>query len=178
MMKTLSTLFFLGAIGLFQAQLQAVEAADKSATTVLAWFKMNPAEFGCHLQKTFGVRDKKWNCDIKEFKAAGDPCKNTAAYYAGPKFPKKLVKKLNARLSDVQMAWEHGDLQDVSLYFGGKVSDAEARKLFGLPEKGVPAGFSYIGLQDCAKDRSCLVIENFEHMGAGDVDCGDEGSGD
>jgi hypothetical protein len=178
MTKATSTLFFLGVFGLLQAHSQAAESADKPTTAVLAWFKMNPAEFGCYLQKTFGVRDKKWNCDIKEFKAGGDPCKNTAAYYVGPKFPKKLIKKLSARLSGLQMSWEHGALQNISLDFDSKVAEADARRLFGLPATGAPAEFSYIEMQDCSKDHSCLIIEKFEHMGAGEADCGGEGTGD
>jgi hypothetical protein len=173
MTKRFSVPLLLIALGLFWNPLsQAAEPAKEPSTiVVLSWFKMNRAQFGCYLQKTFGVRDGKWNCNHKAYKSVGDPCKNTKAYYAGPSFPEKLVKKVNPRLRDVELTWEHGDLQAVYLDFVDKVSDTEARKMFGLPKKGAPDGFVSVDLQDCHKDYTCLIIQNFDHMGAGDVDC-------
>ena len=61
-----------------------------------------------------------------------------------------------------------------SFDFAGAVTKDEALKLVGFAAPETTEGFSSIELEDCAKGRSCLVVQKFEHQGAGEVDCGGE----
>ncbi|MDP3772688.1 MAG: hypothetical protein Q8Q85_00305 [Gemmatimonadales bacterium] len=36
----------------------------------------------------------------------------------------------------------------------------------------------YVSIQRCGNDYSCLLLQGFDHMGAGDVDCGAADDGD
>jgi hypothetical protein len=176
MSTTFFILFLLGAL-FFEvvcSQAAVTIAKSEAEVAVLDWFKMNPAQFGCYLQKTFGVRDRKWNCNLRKPIATGDPCENTKSYYAGPEFPQQLVKKINPRLDGVHLAWEHGKQQAVALLFTSKVAEAEARAMFGLPQTGVPPNLMSVDHQDCSPNSTCLLIQMFDHMGAGEVDCSDK----
>ncbi|MBK7963339.1 MAG: hypothetical protein IPK04_20405 [Bdellovibrionales bacterium] len=79
------------------------------------WPRAHVKEFGCFLEKEFGYKDKKFNCSLKQYTNKGDPCKNTAEYNEGPEFPKALAGKVNAKIESIDLAWEHGDLQNVSI---------------------------------------------------------------
>jgi len=170
--KTRLTLCILSAFVFWAVRLDAAMTAAPPAIAVLDWAKMHPAEFGCYLHTTFGIRDKNWNCDQKKPAATGDPCTDTKTYYAGPQFPKRLVKKIDSRLDEIQLAWEHGNLQALTLVFTAKVSEAEARAMSGLPQEGLPQNLMSIDLQQCGRDATCLVIQMFDHLGAGEAGCG------
>jgi len=161
-----------------QATTAASQSDARPSVDILTWFKMNPAQFGCYLEKNFGFRDKKWNCGVGAFKPSGDPCKNAGPYYAGPSFPQKLTKKFHQHVANVSLAWEYGALQAISLEFDRHVADADARAWFGLPTQGAPPEFESVDTQECSNKASCLIVQKFEHMGAGEADCGGEGSGD
>jgi hypothetical protein len=150
-------------------------ADDLSATNVLKWPRLRADEFGCFLEKKFGFRNKKYNCDLKNYVASGDPCINTDAYYEGPLFPTDKAKEVNSLVEEIQLHWEHGELQSVILKFVRSVPEKELVKTFGLPSK-----FSYpeeyqnimsIDIQKCSKVGNCLQLQGFERMGAGDVEC-------
>ena len=161
--------------GLLLAHLFVAADATPRATPanidLVEWFGMNPAQFGCLLEKKFASKQKKWNCKLKKYKAAGDPCKNTKAYYAGPSFPEKVAKTLRQNLENIDMKWEHGALQSVALKFDGPITNEEARSFVGFPIEGQPVDFVSVEFQECGAGKSCLVVQKFEHMGSGDVDC-------
>jgi hypothetical protein len=64
----------------------------------------------------------------------------------------------------------------VSLVLKKTVSDAEVRRVFKLPaaENRPQENVMNISIQQCGKDATCLLLQGFDHMGAGDADCGAE----
>lgn len=153
----------------------AINAAASITKDVKSWPRATLPEFGCFLEKEFGYKDVRFNCSLKNYKNAGDPCKNTEAYYEGITFPEKYVKKINPAIKSIDLSWEHGELQSVSLSFKSKLATKKIRHLFKLPvnENGVHANIMSYSIQDCHKSYNCLTLQGFDHMGAGDVDCGD-----
>ena len=81
----------------FAFAMQAHAAVLPSARIeLMTWPRMNAASFGCYMEKTMGYRDKRFNCSLTHYKNAGDPCKNTDAYYEGPAFhsPQTYIRLL------------------------------------------------------------------------------------
>ncbi|WP_158568879.1 MULTISPECIES: hypothetical protein [unclassified Duganella] len=138
---------------------------------VLQWPRMSVRDFGCMLEQSLGHREPKFNCSLKKFKPVDNPC--VSAYYDGFEFPPALVSKVHPLLSNIELAWEHGQLQSVSLDFKGKIDANALRKAFGLDKTpAYPENIMSVDIQDCSRDSVCLLIQGFDHMGAGDVDCG------
>ncbi len=150
-----------------------IGAPEERPVDVLAWFRMSPPEYGCWLEKTFGHRDPRWNCDLKGWKWSGDPCVDVDGWLEGPAFPDALARRVHPKARAIRLEWEHGDLRAVTIQLEGAVSEAAARRALRLPPAGAPEGFSRVDLQQCSKRGPCLTIERFEHMGAGETDCGD-----
>lgn len=144
---------------------------DEHAPDVLAWFAMTPPQFGCWLENTFGHRDPKWHCGLQGWKPSGDPCDDVVPYYEGPRLPESVAKRIDPRLRGIELEWEYGRLRGVTLSFEGPIAEATAREACRLPPTGAPGGFLRIDLQRCSKAATCLVVQRFEHQGAGDVDC-------
>jgi hypothetical protein len=172
-MKSLSFLCVL-----LSAHVSAIAASspEPAGIDVLSWPRMDAARFGCYLEKSLGVKDAKFNCGLKNYVNRGDPCKRTKAYYEGPALPKNLAQRIAPQATDVVLQWEHGQLQAVTLTFPLKLARADIARLLHLP-----ATWSYpkqypnivdIDMQECAANGRCVIIQGFEHMGAGDVDCG------
>ncbi len=129
------------------------------------WPRAGAKDFGCFLEKEFGHKDSKFNCSLKKYENKGDPCKNTKAYYQGPKFPAAKASLVNQKIQSIDLEWEHGDLQNISVTLKGRSLAAEAKRSFKLPEEA--------DIQDCGLKNTCIVIRGFDHQGAGDVDCGE-----
>ncbi|MFL6660439.1 MAG: hypothetical protein ACJ8GW_20295 [Massilia sp.] len=154
----------------------AASSPAPASVDVLVWPRMDAARFGCYLEQTFGVKDAKFNCGLKNYVNRGDPCKRTKAYYEGPALPKSLAQRIAPQATDVALQWEHGQLQAVTLTFPLKVSKADITRLLHLPAtRSYPKQYPNIidiDVQECSATDSCVIIQGFEHMGAGDVDCG------
>ncbi len=101
----------------------------------------------------------------------GDPCKDTAHYYAGPEFPSSLLERLPVKATGVHLSWEHGSLQEVTLHLAPGVDEAAAKA--ALPSAPLPDNVQSVDVQACNPNFLCASLEGFDHMGAGDVDCGD-----
>ncbi len=51
------------------------------------------------------------------------------------------------------------------------------KKLFSLALAGpLPKNVMSASLQKCSKNASCLSLQGFDHMGSGDMDCGESES--
>jgi hypothetical protein len=144
---------------------QAAQKSGLSQHNFLAWPKSEVRAFGCFLEKTFKHRDSKFNCSLKEYKNAGDPCKNTQALYEGPQFPENKAKDVDPLFTSIRLNWEHGELQAMTIQLKTQLSEDETKKRFHLPESA--------SVQECRKNTTCIVLTSFDHMGAGDVDCGE-----
>jgi hypothetical protein len=141
-------------------------AITLQANDFSTWPGADAQEFGCFLEKKFGTRDKKFNCSLEHYENHGDPCKNTKEYYEGPSFPPNKASHINHRIASVDLAWEHGALQSVSVLLDKKYSEKQIRTYFKLPAKA--------SIQDCTKRNSCIVLEGFDHQGSGDVECNNQ----
>jgi hypothetical protein len=137
-----------------------------NAHDVTTWPRADVQRFGCFLETAFNHKDKKFNCALKHYRNHGDPCKNTKAYYEGPQFPPDKVALVDGRFKSLELSWEHGKLQAVVVTLTGKFSETDLRAAFPLPEEA--------SIQDCSLTQTCIVLIGFDHMGAGDVDCGEE----
>ncbi len=159
---------------LFSSEVNAASDWEKiKSDDVMTWPRSTLPDFGCFLEKKFKHRDPRFNCDLKNYLNKGDPCKNTDAYYEGFEFPQELVPKIHSQIQRISLAWERGSLQAINLHFKSRLKETDIRKSFGLPQETFnprPNVMSY-SIQDCHKDYNCLLLQGFDHMGAGDVDC-------
>lgn len=160
-------------------------AADlpPASVDVLAWPRLSSSAFGCYLEKTLGHRDKRFNCALKGYENQGDPCTNAAAYAEGPEFPARLAARVHPLAKDVELSWEHGELQQVTLVLKGTFNEVEVRRAFKLPraeayslseaEQGaLPENIMDTSVQaDPSNGLTLVMLTGFDHMGAGDVDC-------
>ena len=137
--------------------------ADLQKTDFTTWNHTNARDFGCFLQKSFGHKDKKFNCALKKYKNKGDPCRRLKEYAEGPAFPNEKAGEVDPRIESIDLGWEHGDLQAVNITLKDKFAEKELRESFELPASA--------SVQDCGQKHSCIVLQNFDHMGASDTDC-------
>jgi len=137
---------------------------------VSKWPRMSLRDFGCMLEKSLGHREPKFNCSLRSFKANENPC--DSAYYEGFEFPAALVSKVNPLLASIDLEWEHGQLQSVSFDFKKKIDPVSLKNAFGFSAgRGLPPNIIGVDVQDCSHDGVCLVIDGFDHIGAGDAEC-------
>jgi hypothetical protein len=129
------------------------------------WPKADAKSFGCFLEKEFQYKDKKFNCGLKAYRNNGDPCKNTKKYYEGPQFPARKAHLVDSRIKSLDLTWEHGQLQNLAVTMNGKFAEKELRSRFNLPESA--------SVQDCSSTDTCIILTGFDHLGAGEVDCGE-----
>lgn len=122
-----------------------------------AWPRMKAVHFGCMLQDAGARVDRRWQC------GAAPTTDN-----AGPEFPSSLLGKLPTQVKEVDLSWEHGELQAVTLVIplSGGIDQAAARRVFEVDRP--PQNVMYADVQDCARDAYCVVLQGFDHQGAGD----------
>lgn len=162
---------------------------------VLAWPRMSSSEFGCYMQQSLGHRDKRFNCGLKGYENQGDPCSGGDAYTEGPELPASLAARIHPLSTQVQLSWEHGELQQVTLLLKGTFNEAEVRNAFKLPraeayllseteqgtlpENVMDTSVQYESTSDSPGKRpsdpssgfTSVMLTGFDHTGAGDVDC-------
>ncbi|WP_257250713.1 hypothetical protein [Burkholderia cepacia] len=170
----------------------------KPSVDVRAWPRMASPKFGCYVETTFGYPDKRFNCALKKYRNTGDACGNTKAYYEGPVFPDRLAASVHPLATKVELDWEHGDLQMVTVTLKGTWNEADVRKAFGLPRaearqltdaelRSAPGNLMDTSVQypsspldeslakrpsNPARGTTAVMLYGFDHMGAGDADCG------
>lgn len=151
----------------------AAQAADlpPAGLDISGWPRMTSPAFGCLLEKTLGHRDAHFNCSLTRA-PAGDPCIDTDAYYAGPTVPPALATRVHPLARNVDVSFEHGAVQAVTVTLTGKFSESDVRRAFGLPaSQGLPDNIIGVSVQACSQTSTCLLLTGFDHMGAGDVEC-------
>jgi hypothetical protein len=159
---------------LVAAQALARDAAPVlSRHDLLGWPRARADRFGCFLERELGFRDPRFNCALKRYVNQGGPCHDTDAYYEGPTFPDEKARRIHPLISQIQLSWEHGALQDVWVIFTRRLSEREVREALHLPDPGrpLPDNVMSLDISDCSKDATCLSLTGFEHIGSGDVDC-------
>jgi len=146
-----------------------LEQRETEATVkvdVLSWPRMAADAFGCMMEQTFGYRDERFNCSLKEYENKGSACYGTDEYYEGPVFPEHLVKKVHPRLESIELSWEGGSLQNAWFIFDRKCTEAEILRAFDITPDELPDNVIGINLQDYH-----ISLLGFEHFGAGEMDC-------
>ncbi|CAB3749255.1 hypothetical protein GQ57_26580 [Burkholderia sp. MSh2] len=172
---------------------------QKPIVDIRAWPRMTSPEFGCYVETSFGYRDKRFNCSLKKYRNTGDACRNTKAYYEGPAFPDRLAAGVHPLATKVELDWEHGALQMVTVTLKGTWNEAEVRRAFGLPRaegsrlteaelRSQPDNLMNTSIQypsdaldervakrpsDPARGTTAVMLYGFDHMGAGDAGCGE-----
>ncbi|CAB3968690.1 hypothetical protein BCO9919_03373 [Burkholderia cenocepacia] len=188
------------------AAVPLLAAANPSSGTLLpkptadirALPRMTSPKFGCYVETSFGYRDKRFNCALKQYRNTGDACKNTKAYYEGPAFPDRLAASVHPLATKVDLDWEQGRLQMVTVTLKGTWNEADVRKAFGLPRaegsklteaelRSEPGNLMDTSVQypsspldeslakrpsNPARGTTAVMLYGFDHMGGGDVDCG------
>jgi len=145
-------------------------AIQPTKYAILSWSRMSAADFGCYLEKNFGHKDPKFNCSLKNYVNKGHPSENTEAYYEGPAFPESKASAIHSLVQEVRVSFEGGQLQSLSLTLNKSLPEAEVRRLFLLPSSKDPRpeNVTRISIRKCGEDGTCIEIEGFEHVGAGD----------
>jgi hypothetical protein len=146
-------------------------AASPEKNNVLTWPRTKVDRFGCFLEKQFGYKDKKFNCGLKKYRNAGDPCKKVDAWMEGPTLPDRVAKRVNPLIKSIVLSWEHGELQGVNIEFTQKMTEAKIREILKVPALNQD-NISSLSIQECSTEATCLVLQGFDHVGAGDADCG------
>lgn len=164
---------FLAVRGMWEPKPAVVERA---VGDLASWPRRKADELGCLVEGQLGHRDARFNCALKGYKNAGDPCRNTDAYYEGPSIPDETAGKAHAWIEKIDLHWEHGDLQAMDLRLRRPATEAQVRELLGLKGSGLPPNILSLHVEACGKDETCVAVTGFDHMGAGDVDCGERGS--
>ena len=194
------TVLFAALLTSIAAKAAASAELPPPSIQISTWPRMSSQDFGCYLEKTFGYRDKHFNCSLKHYENKGDPCKNTDAYYEGPAFPNSLAAKVHPLATYVELEWEHGDLQRVTVTLKGRWNESSVRKAFQLPRseaielsdaelRGSPTNLMDTSVQyprdaidesigskpsDASRGETAVMLIGFDHLGAGDVACGND----
>jgi len=168
---------------LLPALAMAQEPRALEPTNVLSWPRAGVDRFGCMLEKDFETRDPRFNCALRNYVNRGNACTGAEAYYEGPAFPADKASKVMAQIERIEIANEAGQVQSVTLILKQRQTQTAIRALLGLPTSpraALPANISSVSIQGCrAEDASqvcnVVLLQGFEHQGAGDVECGEEG---
>ena len=180
---TLMAMAPLGAAGAVENSTLAAPSVD-----VLAWPRMSSPAFGCYMEKALKHRDARFNCSLKGYRNQGDVCQKPDAYEEGPAFPASLASAVHPQATRVELSWEHGDLQAVSITLKGTWSEADVRRAFHLPRAAAfqlsvaeqkahawPQNIMDTDVQYPTPGETAVTLTGFDHTGAGDVGC--DGSG-
>jgi hypothetical protein len=150
----------------------AVPELPPASTNIMTWARLSPPAFGCLVEKKFGYRDSSFNCSTKKYHSSGDPCTNPTAYYAGPAFPKNMIQKLNPMVTDIELSWEHGQLQQIIVLLKGNYPEPAVRRAFQLPATSVlPNNVTSVSVESVTPEVTSVSIVGFDHSGGGDVEC-------
>ena len=148
---------------------------------LISLLRKTPVEIGCMLQTVFNYRDSVFNCDNRNYVNKGDPCKKTVEYYEGIKISDELAQKIDPSFKKIELFFEHGSLQHMTVTFWDSVLITKIRETFNLPLKGsYPQNIIDIDYGENTFSADKPVNENytrlfsitgFDHIGAGDADC-------
>ncbi|MGH8082993.1 MAG: hypothetical protein ACREP7_20615 [Lysobacter sp.] len=68
--------------------------AKLTPSELTTWPRMRATDFGCMLEKRFGVHDKQFGCAADYDRIDwGDGCDSGGNYHAGPKLPSALPRR-------------------------------------------------------------------------------------
>lgn len=170
-------------LSLLPAAAWAQDQPTLDARNVLSWPRASVDKFGCMLEREFQTRDAKFNCALRNYVHVSNVCDPTSPYYEGPMFPADKAAKVAEQFEEISVAHEHGEVQSVTIRLKQRQTQTAIRALLGLPTSpraALPSNISSISIQGCRPDGASqicnvVLLQGFEHMGAADVECGEEG---
>lgn len=159
-----------------------IYSAILSEYPLITWLRKSPVEISCMLESQLGYIDPVFKCGNKNYVNKGDPCKKTKEYYEGLQIPDNVAFHIYPLFKTITLAFEHGNLQDLSIEFNDSMTIDKIKELFNLPSERnkFPDNIMYIwyGENISASNKPTdpkytrwLTIVGFDHLGAGDVDC-------
>lgn len=180
MSRTLAVLAL--AVVLLATPAAAQESQPLDPRNVLTWPRAPVDRFGCMLERHFDSRDPRFNCTLRNYVNRATACTPGDSYYEGPTFPAGKAGIVEQQLDRIELAHEGGRVQAVTLILKQRQTRTAIGALFGLPlpDQSLPANVSQIDIQGCRPDGTgsvcnVVLIEGFDHIGAADADCGEEG---
>lgn len=161
---------------------KAQEVPPLDPTNVLSWPRTSVDRFGCMMERELDIRDPRFNCALRNYVNRGNACTGTDAYYEGPAFPADRAERVMAQFESLSIAYEGGRVQAVTLILKQRQTQTAIRALLNLPppRAALPANLTTVSIQGCRPDGATqicnvVLLEGFDHIGAGDADCGEEG---
>jgi hypothetical protein len=119
------------------------------------WPRLRAVDLGCLFADEGAKVAPKWRC------GAAATTSNE-----GPPFPPELYDRLPIPTAAVELTYEHGELQMASFRFAPGTDRAKARKVLLVDQP--PKNVMYADLQDQGDGGFIILLQGFEHMGAGD----------
>ena len=164
------------------ATVAAQEFSGLDPNNVLTWPRAPVDRLGCMLERAFDMRDARFNCALRNYVNRGNACTQLDTYYEGPVFVAGMASKVSPEFDRLQLAHVGGRLQAVTLVLKQRRTSTAIAALLGLPPPGMapPTNISRIDIQGCRAEGpgevcNVVLIEGFDHVGAGEANCGDEG---
>lgn len=152
------------------------------STNVLSWPRAGVDRFGCMLERGFDSRDQHFNCALRNYVNRGHVCSAPEAYYEGPEFPADKAETVMPQFAGITVAYERGQVQSVTIVLKQRQTQTAIRALLGLPppRARLPVNIASVDIQGCRPEGAgqvcnVVLLQGFDHTGAGDVDCGEEG---
>lgn len=159
----------------------SVAQAGPDPADVTSWPGASVDRFGCMLEQDFGGQSQRFGCAVKNYVNRGNPCSAPEAYYEGPQLPGDLATRISPLLQSIDVKYEAGRVQSVTLFFAARHTDSAIRAAFGLPsaDAKLPANLIALDIDGCRPDGptqicNIVLMEGFRHRGAGDGACGED----
>jgi hypothetical protein len=148
---------------------------------VLGWPRASVQRFGCMLEQAYAGQTTRFGCAQTSYVNRGNPCTAADAYYEGPHLPPDLATRLSPLLANIDVKYEAGRVQAVTLFLKARQTETAIRAAFALPpaDAPLPANISALYIDGCRPDGltqvcNIVLLEGFKHQGAGDGPCGEE----
>ncbi len=172
-------------LALCGAMALAVDASAQEisldAANVLSWPRAGVDRFGCMLEQNFAAPSTRFGCAQQGYVNRGNPCTAADAYYEGPRLPADLATRVSPLLATIDVKYEAGKVQAVTLFLKTRQTESAIRAAFALPPAGTitPGNIASIDIDGCRPDGptqvcNIVLLQGFDHQGAGDGVCGEE----
>ena len=150
---------------------------------MLTWPRASVDRFGCMLERDFDTRHPRFNCSLRNYVNRRRCLRGNRCLLRRPGIPADKADKVLPQIDRIEIANAHGQVQAVTFILKQRQTQTAIRALLGLPSSPratLPANISSVDIQGCRPDGASqicnvVLIQGFDHMGAGDVDCGEEG---
>lgn len=138
---------------------------------LVALLRADLPSFGCWLEKGFAYRDERFNCSTRHYTNLGDPCDRLEEYYEKIDFPEALCRHIHPDIRDIDVQFEHGVLQELTVVFSKPIPRTAIDKMLGLQSDRMPSNVVFIEYYELQGMSERVTIIGFEASGGIDVEC-------